>query len=299
MLPGAPRLPFLARFAAAVRAAPAEDATVCAAGPAGSRWRLHFDSRARRVEVLLDFPPLRQTSLFLEPVFLEKVFGAYRPEVLPEAPPRFNLRFQASLAAQGALARLVRDFEAFPAVAAKWTFAGALKLLHAGRLDRLSFEPGPADLACLARRGGADATFAVFFVFGRVDALQRPLLRLYLARLASEARARFPEVKLAPVASEALREEFRASFADAARATDALSSAVLKLGASNCRSRGQCAQGLSRAGQRLPQSPARKLRRPPRGPPEGPRRRLREQRPGGGPGAGRQSQFPDALGLCA
>lgn len=91
----------------------------------------------------------------------------------------------------------------------------------------------------------SDLTYHIFYVFGQVDSLQRELLQLYQARLASDARQRLPQVELLPLTCEDRLEQFKSKFADVSRSTDLRLSFVVKIGKFLIRNSGRSPQNKS------------------------------------------------------
>lgn len=159
MLQSASQLPALSSFCACVRDCPSQNVLFFSRRQDPLKWLFHFDHGSREIVLLFDLHIVRQTSIWVEPVFLKKVLGEYQPSRVSSdqtlfGHSGFNVQFKVNLAGSAdVLGSVERDFDKIVQVAGKWTLAGVLKLLSGNQTRSLSFSPNPVDLLCCLRTG--------------------------------------------------------------------------------------------------------------------------------------------------
>lgn len=147
----------------------------------GLRGLFIYSSSTKRVSLLFGLPIIKHTSIYLEPVFISKVFREYTSNVVPEEKEvrgysGFNLQFETEFPGKEA-PRILRDFDGILRTAGKWTMAGILKMLNGSSVRSLHFSINPKDLICLQNKGTGCLQYRLScFVIRRKD-LSR-LLRL-------------------------------------------------------------------------------------------------------------------------
>jgi hypothetical protein len=125
----------------------------------GLQALFHFNATTNKISLFFDLHIIKQTSIYLEPVFLKKVFREYQSEVISEEEDYFgysgfNLKFSLDASKNNnVLTSLLKDFDNIVRVAGKWTMAGILKMLHGTSVKNLHFSPNKKDLICFQNKG--------------------------------------------------------------------------------------------------------------------------------------------------